>query len=125
MSTSGTVGRLAPDTRSSRLRRGLRLLRRVELVIAGLGAEALVVAELVRLIDAHAGEEHDARRGVDLREAREPDTFVEARLLKDKGRAGLDRGEEAAAHFEGVDQTPFEPHHLPLGGVNPDDAAQL
>src|SRR5215216_3888800 len=101
------------------------LLGRVELVLAGLGAEALEVGELVRLVDAHALEEHDAGRGVDLRVAREPDAVFEPRLLEEEGRARLDRGEQPAAHLERLDQTRFEPHHLPLRGVNPDDAAQL
>src|SRR5215207_9469438 len=111
---------------ASRLRRVLALLPgRVELVLAGLGAETFEVGELVRRVDAQALEEHDAGRGVDLRVARQPDAVFEPRLLEEEGRARLDRGEQPAAHLERLDQPRFEPHHLPLRGVDPDDAAQL
>src|ERR1044072_9712505 len=99
------------------------LLGRVELVFAGLCAEALVVVELARLVDAHPREEEDARRGVDLREARQPDAPGQPRLLEDEGRARLDGGDEAAAHLEAVNEPRFQAHHVALGRVNPDNSA--
>src|SRR5690348_1076805 len=84
-----------------------------------------VVAPLDRLVVIAAAQQQHLNRKIDVRETRQPNSLLHARLLDHQRRARFQRHEQPAGHLEPFSETRLESDHLLVDWINPNDADEF